>query len=274
MQERVYIGATAGRDYPGDWRTISKKIMEPFAPIEIKEYPYGYDFVLDYYPPQIETLMQRLRDNGLESRHRVERRYTRKELLAAEYLVLDFRLQVRSRGESLQSHLEPVCPHCGFQQRFYHYETLQIRDKPNGYCMAFVDYHAEVMSQALAHALSSIEPTGITLIPVGGSEPADWYGWRCDHVLPPLQIPPTRLPTFHTRTKQCKPNHGFDKFFSEMFYDRSSFDARDFNYTYEFFGDGPTGGHNRMVISQRVYRLLIELGKGRHWMCEPVRLID
>ena len=140
--------------------------------------------------------------------------------------------------------------------------------------MAWVDYNVEVMSHALANALGSMEATGMTLIPVGSSEPADWYSWRCDHTLPPLRMPPTRLPTRHTRTEQCEPNHGFGKFYSEMSYARSSFDARNFNYTYEFFGDRPTGGSKGMVISQRVYRLLTELGKGRHWMCEPVRLID
>lgn len=84
MQERVIVGATAGRDYPDDWGTIAMEIIEPFSPFEIKEYPYGYDFVRDHYPPQIEALMQRLHDKGLESGHRVERQYTKKELLAAE----------------------------------------------------------------------------------------------------------------------------------------------------------------------------------------------
>lgn len=273
MKERVSVSAAAGKEFTGDWRAIATEIMEPFSPIEIKEYPYGYDFVLDHYPPQIEELMERLRDKGFLSSHNVKRRYTKKELLAAEYLNLDFRLQVKSRGRTLTRHLVPVCLHCGYQQVFWHYETLQIRDKPNGFSMAWVDYNVEVMSHALANVLGSMDASGITLIPVGGSEPAEWYGWRCDHVLPPLQIPPTRLPTWHTRTGQCEPNHGFDKFYSEMFYERSSFDARDFNYTYEFFGDGPTGGSKGMVISQRVYRLLVELGKGRHWMCEPVRFI-
>ena len=62
---------------------------------------------------------------------------------------------------------------------------MQIREKADGYRMAIVDYHAPVMTHALADALSDINATGLVLTPVGANEPAEWYGLAQQPCAPP-----------------------------------------------------------------------------------------
>ena len=277
MQERVTLTAAAGSSVVGDWQTIAKEIVEPFSPIEIKTYPAGFDFVFDHYPLQIEEIMQRLREKGFSSTHYVRIRYTKKELAEADYLFLPLGTQVNSRGDTYpeSSRLEEVCPHCGFKEKFWQYEKLQIRNKADGYRFSVVDYHAPVMSRALADALRDFNATGLVLTPVGGSEPAEWYGWNSNNTLPPMQSPPTRFYTeWHYRTESCERNHGLGLVYSEAYYSRDNFDACDFNNSYELVGDRFSGGRRYKIISQRVHQLLLELRKGRRWANEPVRFID
>lgn len=275
MKERITLSAIAGSRNNDDWRAIAKRIVEPLSPLDVREERYSYRFVFGRYPPEMEEVVRQLREIGFRSDYTVKREYTKKEMLEAEYLFLGYSGQVNSKSGTFSDQLEMICPYCGFQEARWEYETLQIREEADGYRMAVVDHHAPVMSHALADALRDTNATGLLLAPVGGSEPADWYGWRCSHVLPPMVILPSTV--YHEesyRTKQCKRDHAIIYKYIEKQYRRTDFDACDFNYSYELTGDRFVGGIRYEVISQRVFRLLLSLGKGNNWSCTPVSFVD
>ncbi len=272
MQEIVRLTAIAGDRFETDWRPIALAIVTPFFPVETKEYVAGYEFIFDHYPPVIEDIAARLRTEGFNSSIWVKRKYTKKELLAAEYLILGHLGQVNARGRTLTKHTEPICPHCGFEEKIWHYETLQIREKPKGYKLALVDYHVSVMSRLLAEELRTMGVTGLVAPPVGSQEPADWYGILSDHILSPVQIPPTRLTFAAYRTEACDPSHGVARLDSQLYYRRADFKALDFNYACELLGD-KWAGVRTVVISQRVYHKLVELGV-RGLQCEPIVFVE
>lgn len=278
MKERITLTATVNpRSAFDGWQSIAREMVKPLSPIESKTNPLACEFVFDYHPLQIEETIGQLRQEGFASTYYVRRRYTKKELAEAEYLFLPLGTQVDSRGNTYpeSARLEEVCPHCGFREKSWQYEKLQIRNKEDGYRLSVVDYHAPVMSRALADALRDFNATGLDLTPVGGSEPAEWYGWNSSHALPPMQSPPTRFyEEDRYRTESCKRNHGLGHVYSEAFYSRHNFDARDFNNSYELVGDRLSGGRRYKIISQRVHQLLLELRKGRRWANEPVRFVD
>lgn len=272
MQEQVRLTAAAGDRFDKDWRPIALAIVEPYVPVETKEYKAGYEFIFDHYPPDIEEIAARLRMQGFNSSIWINRKFTKKELLAAEYLILGYVGQVNARGRTLTRHKMPVCAHCGFVETVWHYESLQIREQPKGYKLAVVDHNVEVMSRLLIEELWAMDVSGLVAPPVGGEEPADWYGIRSGHILPPVQIPPTRLTFASYRTEDCAPSHSVDRLDSQLFYGRTDFKAMDFNYAYELQG-GREHGVRTIVISQRVYHKLVELGI-RGLQCEPVGFVE
>ena len=102
------------------------------------------------------------------------------------------------------------------------------------------------------------------------TDPTQWYGVRVTHRLSPLAIPPTRLSPNRGPTPQCAPDHLWDGFtHSQLTYRRQGLAPADFNRTYEYYGD-IRSAVTRVVISQRVYRLLREIGVKR-LSCEPIR---
>lgn len=272
MQEIVRIKAVAGSNYVGDWRTIAKQILEPLSPIEIEESPFGYDFLFDYFPAQTEEIVNQLKTQGFTSNFYVRRHYTEQERLSAEYLKLGYEGLVDSVEGTLTRHIAPICLLCGYQEREWNFTQLQIGQNGQGYRLAAVDWHARVMSRALAEALRDIHVTGLKLEPVGGDEAAQWYGFTSTHTLPPLLSPPTRLTLRLYRTENCAFNHGFGSVYSELFYKKENFNAVDFNRTYELWGDKERGVRS-IVISNRVYRLLVKLGV-EQLKCEPIRFVE
>ena len=100
-----------------------------------------------------------------------------------------------------------------------------------------------------------------------------WYGLRITHRLPPVAIPPTRLSPNRGLTPQCAPDHLWSGLkHSQLAYRRQDLVAADFNVTYEYFG-GMASASPYEVISQRVYRLLREVGVKR-LSCSPIRIVD
>ena len=49
--------------------------------------------------------------------------------------------------------------------------------------------------------------------------------------------------------------------------------ALDVSYSYELFGNGSRRGVRSILISQRVFRLLVKIDKGIMWNCQPVRFV-
>ena len=138
---------------------------------------------------------------------------------------------------------------------------------------ALVDHWPLVISAELAQALQETQVTGLELVPVGPDQPTQWYGVRVTHRLPPVAIPPTRLSLNRGPTPQCAPDHLWDgSTISQLAYRREDLAAADFNVTYEYFG-GIRSAVTYEVISQRVYRLLREVGVKR-LSCEPIRIVD
>ena len=66
-----------------------------------------------------------------------------------------------------------------------------------------MDHWPLVVSAELAQALQEAQVTGLELVPVGPDRPVQWYGMRVTHRLPPVAIPPTRLPRDQALTPQC-----------------------------------------------------------------------
>lgn len=272
MRETVTFNVSVGLDFSGDWQSLAKEMVRPLQPIEVREGEFLYGFIFDRYPAGIEEIAARLQGERISTSIWVSRTYTKQERLAAEYLVLDHLGQLNARGRSLTKHTEPVCAHCGFVETVWHYESLQIREQPKGYRLAWVDYNVEVMSRLLVEELWAMDVTGLVAPPVGGEEPADWYGIRSDHILPPVQIPPTRLTFASYRTEDCAPNHGVARLDSQLYYRRADFKAMDFNYAYELQAD-KWRGVRTIVISQRVYHKLVEL-RVRGLQCEPIGFVE
>jgi hypothetical protein len=274
LQEQVKVGVSVGREPLENWRLITRAFLEPLKPLEIEEYPFGYDFHFNYYPEGIEKVRQQLDLQGISSTITVTRYYNKQELLAAEYLRLDFTGLVYSTKRQPLHRSAPrlVCRYCDFYEGTWNLQDAEIKEEAEGYKLAWLDWNVQVVSRNLADELRSAQLTGLVLVPVGRRESPDWYGLQSNHVLPPMQIPPTRLLFGLGRTSNCLANHRFDYRHSEFFYSREFFNALDINCTHELFGVA-TGASRSKVISNRVYQLLSKLGVAS-LKCEPIRFID
>jgi hypothetical protein len=273
MRERVRVGVSVGQPEPLNWRIIVDKILGSLYPIQIDTYPFGYDFWFNYYPEKIEDIRQALKSQNIDSTVTVNRSYTKREMLTAEFLFLNFTSVVYSTKRNQLYRAEPqlICPHCGFQEVNWNLQSAEVKGKAEGYKLASLDWHPTVVSRVLADELQKANFTGLMLTTVGSKPSPDWFGLQSNHILPPMQVPPTRLLYSPGRTSLCLPNHRFQLKRSELFYQHEGFVGLDFNHTYELFGDSP--GTRMMIISKRVYHLLVNLGIKR-LKCEPIRFID
>lgn len=274
MKEQVRVGISVGREQTRDWREMVKNLFKPLEPISVKEYPFGYDFVFDYYPLQIKDIEDQLRLFQIHSIVTVNRSYSKRELLQADFLMLNYTGVVYStkRNPLYQAEQRLICPHCGFQMVTWNLRGTEVMGKDHRYKLAALDWHPTVVSHDLAVELEKAGFSGLTLMSVGRKTPPEWYGLYSNGILPPLQIPPTRLIFGIGMTPDCESNHMIEEWRSEFCYQRTGFNALDFNSTYEVFGDR-SGGVRMTIISRRVYQLLVKLGVKR-LRCEPVRFID
>lgn len=212
----------------------------------------------------------------------VFRLYARKSLRAAEYLRLGFRARVAARGHNLVEY-NLVCKYCGYQEPVFSFAAMQLSAQPKDYHSALSSVSrfgpwVPVVSLRIAEALRAAEATGLVLVPVGGNEPAEWYGLCSNHILPPRLGEWQCSSELPFRTRQCERDHGIEPlsriFESDIFYRRSTFDALDFNYSYELSGNGSRRGIRSIVISQRMFRLLVKIDKEILWDCQPVRFVN
>lgn len=272
MKERIRINVSVQRDYVGDWRTVARAALDPFQPLEVQTYPFGFRFIFGDYPETIEQVRAFLKARGIDTSLSVKREYSDEELLAAEFLDFGTEAVVKSVAGTLRWDLVLMCPHCKFQEIRWDLQKLRIKDKAEAYKLARVDWHPEVVSAPLAEAIRLAGFTGLELVPVGEDIPPAWFGLQVIRILPPMQSPPTRLRWLLGTTSLCERNHNLERPHSEFYYRRTGFEALDFNHTYEVFGSSGAGAR-AVVISNRVYRLLVELGV-KQLACEPIRFIE
>ena len=199
--------------------------------------------------------------------------YTAAERRRAELVILGGGRIVSSVEGTLRWEEVSICPFCDCRTDDWQFAPLRIVEQPQGAMFASVDHYPLVVSAELAQALQEAQVTGLELVPVGPDRPTQWYGVRVTHRLSPLAIPPTRLSPNRGPTPQCAPDHLWDGFtHSQLTYRRQGLAPADFNRTYEYYGD-IRSAVTRVVISQRVYRLLREIGVKR-LSCEPIRIVD
>jgi hypothetical protein len=192
--------------------------------------------------------------------------------LAAEFLLFNGGKLVFSKRKKLTWETRPLCSHCGFNEVIWNFRDLELKRTREGLKLAYVDYHPNIVSNAFATELLDAGYTGLELVPVGREEPHAWYGFRSDHLLPPVQVPPTRLRHDHRATPECLLNHRLASPHSPFFYTREGFVAKDFNYTFEYYGESGSGART-MVISNRVYRRFLDM-KLRNIAVAPIHFID
>ena len=275
MREIVRFGVMADDRSPSHWRDIAMAALQPYGPTDIDPSPYGrvIDFEFDYYPEGLDAVVDELRRQGIDSTFSVHRQYTAAERRQAELLILGGGRIVRSVEDTLHRQYVSICPFCECRTADWQFEPLQIVEQPQGAMFACVDHWPLVVSAELAQALRQAQVTGLDLVPVGPDRPTQWYGLRVTHRLPPVAIPPTRLSPNRGPTPQCAPDHLWDgSTHSQLTYRRQDLAAADFNVTYEYFGGMHTANPYE-VISQRVYRLLREVGVKR-LSCAPIRIVD
>ena len=250
--------------------------LQPFGPAKITPSPYGnraIEFEFDYYPEGLDAVVDQLRQQGINASFSVRRVYTAAERRQAELLILGPGVGVRSVEDTLPWEDVSICPFCASRTADWQFELLRIVEQPQGAVLACVDHWPLVCSAELAQALREAEVTGLALVPVGPDRPVQWYGVRATHRLPPVAIPPTRLSRAQALTPQCAADHLWDSStHSQLAYRRQELAAADFNLTYEYVGDRRSASAY-VVISQRVYRLLREVGVKR-LSCSPIRPVD
>lgn len=209
----------------------------------------------------------------------VFRSYAKWRLRDAEYLILGFRVLLYAKG-NIPSNYELICQHCGYQEHSCNYAMINIGALPEVHHLGLLlpsnsGPLAPVVSRRIADILRASETTGLVLIPVGGHEPAEWYGLRSNNILPPMQGDSKGQSPLPYRTQQCECNHGIEPLprilRSDIIYNRSTFHALDINYSFELSGNGTRRGTRSIVISQRVYRLLAQIDKTMQWSCQPLR---
>ena len=276
MREIVIFGTSVGRQQPPHWQDIALAALQPFGPAKITPSSYGdraIEFEFDYYPEGLDAVVDQLRRQGISSLFTVHRQYTAAERRQAELLILGGGRIVSSVEDTLHRQYVSICPFCECRTADWQFEPLQIVEQPQGAMFALVDHWPLVVSAELAQALREAEVTGLELVPVGLDRPAQWYGMQVTHRLPPVASPPTRLYRDQRLTPRCAANHLWkSSTISQLAYRRQDLAAADFNLTYEYYGHIGSAVTN-IVISQRVYRLLREVGVKR-LSCEPIRIVD
>ena len=181
--------------------------LQLFGPTKITS-PYGdrgIEFEFDYYPEGLDAVVDQLRHQGISASFTVRRQYTTADRRRAELLILGGEGVVSSVPGTLRWQEVSICPFCDCRTDDWQFEPLEIVEQPQGAMFACVDHYPLVASAELAQVLQEAQVTGLELVPVGPDRPAQWYGVRVTHRLPPVAIPPTRLSPTEARRPSARP---------------------------------------------------------------------
>ena len=274
---------------------ILQKIKEVRNVEVAEEGPNYYDLKITG-DESFRAVMQALQTvSHLVGYSRAWKTYSRQELQAAP--LLEWRLTNQAieddyydleengyQGGPQASHRR--CPAC--RAELEQVRDLLVDTRKMGKRDLSLTYSFEViLSARLARMLQEAGFTGFTLRPVWDyrtpyqGEPR-LYQLVVTNVLPPMASPPTefeqaqRCEVCGTQTQYLKHTHfwGRIQYYEEthIYYPQEVLQcAADFNATYERIGGLPDG-HPLVIISQRVYRWLVE-NRIRGWEARPVYLV-
>jgi len=236
---------------------------------------HAYDTEVWKDSPEYVVIQDFLKHNDITHTLREEAVYSRSELAGFEFL----HLTVTTYADCDADDCGPVfdksaaCPACGLSG-WKQISPVIINKKEMGKKDLAITYGFEyLLSDRLKQALEAARLTGCSFMPVrhmtdrlGPNEPVVWQIVSA-HVLPRM-VPPTVLKRAKRYCETCGHTGVYLK--SEPYYSRDGFVAEDINFTGDCFGERPYS-HPRIILSQRVYRLLKEL-KVRNFKVEPVHL--
>lgn len=207
----------------------------------------------------------------------------KRRLKSAEYIIPGslFRFQLPAIGSGLLEN-ETVCSHCGFREQWFDFPDMGIEGDPKDTCLGLSSStdlpSAMLLPRELAETFRKESVSGCTLSPTGHTEPADFFALHSDHILPPAIFAPNSRKSMPYRTPNCAENHGIELSSEsrdvDISYRRASFRPPDVSSSYELFGGKMRQGGRFLVVSQKVFRLLIKFDKELLWMCRPVILVD
>jgi hypothetical protein len=296
MKQIVHIGLGWDRRKPPEELQRDKaRVREILEKIGLgylfREDQHFYDLELKCNSVEFENLVKELQATPhlAAPATRVERIYTKRELLEAELLWLIITGTVGEGGDTYGTQFDPaqICPHCG--TGFVQISDLVIDKGRMGKKDLATTYEWEVvLSERVARLLREQPLTGYELRPVRHYARRKWEKepvlsqLMATHTLPPMASPPTEFEKTAQYCLHCGRNGLYLKSerhwgalryweTSEVYYHRQGLEIQDFNQTYEHFGQGwPMRG---ILISPRVYRLLLE-HKVRNYKVKPVYIID
>jgi hypothetical protein len=239
-----------------------------------------------------DPLVERLR--SLEAEHRargttlftlceVSRRYTPRELLAAEFLKVEFWPFFQPTGEECGTEYDEstAYPCCGVGARQMSPLHLELRRIPKSRDIALSMGGEYVISQRLARALEQHRITGYQLQPIfskGGRPTEDWF----QLIIPSdcvEMVPPTRFGSDYLApepdSSRCPQGHvAGHQLISPVHISRDSLNGNDWAFTRQRLGlrMGLIRPYPLMIISQRLYQLLKEM-KVRNLHAEIAHLV-
>jgi hypothetical protein len=160
------------------------------------------------------------------------------------------------------------CPYCKFRGTLWEYEKLVVREAPSGFQMRIVDHHVTIATKEVVDTLRDMSPTGIQFVEVPAAQGGKWFVLTSTHTLSPMASPPSLHDPPLAQTP-CGKQHCVPYPISGVYYNRHGLDAKDFNWTYEYFGCDT----QLLVISQRIYQALRPRLSGLR-ACRPIDLVD
>jgi hypothetical protein len=213
----------------------------------------------------------------------VERRYTPRELRAAEYLLVEFLPFFRPTGEECGTIYDAstACPHCGAGDRQVNELHLELRRIPKTRALALTQGDEYVIISQLAEVLRTHGITGYELRPVvskGGRPTPDHHQLIIPSATAEI-VPPTLAGASYLApepdSSRCPEGHVIGhRLLSPLHISRDSLGDLDWVFTRQKFGMrlGLFRPYPMMIVTQRLYQLLAEQ-KVRHLHAEVVHLV-
>jgi len=283
MQDYLYVSFFLGHDSGREARALladcdlleeaTKSPMNKHAWIGDTHHSVSLRLCLE--DDRLRRLLERLRTDGVSVYTRFDREYSRLELDSADWLVMRTATAGLWGGVDLgQTYsFEHACAMCGAgaEPLAPLLAELSKMGKKDIDHLVYEDHF--VVSSRLADAIRASALTGIELKPVKSKRGpvSDRYSW--------LQIV-SELPRMHSSytgyvTEDPCPSCGRAGHYDSgdapevPVYDGFPVDARDFNATWEYFGDWqqvrspthrqPVGGGRGVIVSKRARRVFAEL---------------
>jgi hypothetical protein len=255
---------------------MSTEETERYLPPNVgKDVGYGVrKLLLDVEEPLVEKLRAleaeyRARGTTLFSMCEVSRRYTLRELRAAEFLMVEFWPFFRPTGEECGTLYDEstACASCGAGSRQVNALHLELRRIPKSRDIALTMGGEYVISSQLAEVLRQHRITGYELRPIvskGGKPSSDHYQLVIPSATAEI-VSPTRVGRTYLAPEpdpnRCPEGHILGhRLLSPLHLSRNSLGGLDWVLTRQRFSSrqGLFRPYSLMIVTQRLYRLLAE----------------